>query len=92
VITRAQLTGGERDHDVESVGDVTLSLVHAETDAATGLRVGVVQLETVARLRIGAFAAGVSVTRRLRVRKRFYVTRGELAFLAADVSREVLRQ
>jgi hypothetical protein len=86
------------DYTVEEVGDVQLELVRASFDVANGFQSGVVELEASARLRIGAFPAGVAVTRRLRVRKRYYCTQATetqspvLRFMSEDVSREVLRQ
>lgn len=86
------------DYAVEEVSDVEVNLVGAAFDVANGFQSGVVELEAAARLRIGAFPAGIAVTRRLRVRKRYYCTQATetqspvLRFMTEDVSREVMRQ
>ena len=86
------------DYDVEEISDVDLTMVGAAYDFNEGFQSGVVELECTARLRIGAFPAGIAVTRRVRARKRFYCTQATatqspvLRFMPEDVSREVLRQ
>lgn len=86
------------DYDVEEISDVDLTLVGCAFEFSEGFQSGVVELECAARLRIGAFPAGIAVTRRVRARKRFYCTQATatqspvLRFMPEDVSREVLRQ
>lgn len=86
------------DYTVEEISDVCLTLVGAAYEYNEGFQSGVAELECAARLRIGAFPAGIAVTRRVRARKRFYCTQATatqspvLRFMAEDVSREVLRQ
>ena len=86
------------DFTVEEVTDVDLTLVGAAYEFSEGFQSGVVELECAARLRIGAFPAGLAVTRRVRERKRFYCTQATatqspvLRFMPESVSREVLRQ
>jgi hypothetical protein len=86
------------DFTVEEISDVDLTLVGCQFEFSEGFQSGVVELECAARLRIGAFPAGIAVTRRVRARKRFYCTQATatqspvLRFMAEDVSREVLRQ
>ncbi|MBI4869787.1 MAG: hypothetical protein HY816_22840 [Candidatus Wallbacteria bacterium] len=85
------------DFTVEDIEDVGLTLVHREFDFAHGFWCGALEYETAVRLRMGRFPAGVAVTRRLRVRKRYYATQISatqspvLRFMPEDLSREVGR-
>jgi len=84
------------DFTVEDISDVDLNLVGMAFEFEEGFQSGVVELECTARLRVGAFPAGIAVTRRVRERKRFYCTQATatqspvLRFMPEDVSREVL--
>ncbi|MBI3892748.1 MAG: hypothetical protein HY303_14595 [Candidatus Wallbacteria bacterium] len=86
------------DFTVEDVEDVEMTLVHREMDFGHGFWCGAIELETAVRLRMGRFPAGVAVTRRLRVRKRYYATQVSatqspiVRFMPEDLSREVSRQ
>jgi hypothetical protein len=100
-ITRAEFkTGPKRpkDYDVEKIEPVEMQLVHTECDYGKGFTSGALEFRTSVRVRIGAFPVGIAVTRRVKVRKRFYAAESSetqspvLRFMSEDISREVWRQ
>jgi hypothetical protein len=86
------------DFTVELIEDVRLTLIDASFDFAHAFQSGAVEFETAVRLRVGSFPAGIAVTRRVRVRKRFCAAVSDAAlspdlrFLDGDISREVTRR
>jgi hypothetical protein len=86
------------DFTVEQIEDVRLSMIDASFDFAHAFQSGAVEFEAAVRLRVGSFPAGIAVTRRVRIRKRFCAAVSDAAlspdlrFLDGDISREVTRR
>ncbi len=90
--------GHPDDFTLEDIEDVKMTVVSRVFDAGRSLWSGVLEFETAASLKLGAFPGAPAVTRRLLVRKRFFATLADdsqmprLRFLPEDVSVEVARK
>jgi len=85
------------EYTVEEITDVTMTLVDWAWNVTYGFWSGVMEFNVLVRVRLGSFPAGIAVTRRVRIRKRYYATQSSaynspsLQYLAEDVTREVSR-